>query len=501
MEPLKYTLKADVKNPNKKYINFINLDQELRMKLRTKFGAMISKSGKEAVYATEHPEDENDPNTAKIVKAMKVIAHTGNYETPTIEEILNRLASARPYTATQEENKELQENFDKQWQEFFEHINDPDVQELLKSLSNFGMEDETYGWEFSVFNAMLIKTQRPNATFVQTQNQWMDLWDREVVEGAKPIIVKIPKSKKNRRYNKDSERLDKMGEVGYDADTQFKDLSTQQQEYIDIKVVEWLGNGQFMSLLYYDVADTRLIQGATEDRWATEVGFENNLNGKLNAPAQMSKDDAESENKDVIQQKLYGSESGNVKLACDALAKGVKASFPDLQIVIPPKNCDEKMYKNIYRQNLLKVSDLFIETKKQIVKPENRAHGAQLATIIVMCLTKVSPEFVARKLRNGELTMDDYMSLRTVVNSIITLINRNRPMKESNNFIEEEQYPLLNSVDDLLSMIGMTRDEVPQDDEETLQQEEMQQEAKARKGKQIREDFFRLFNRINKQLF
>jgi hypothetical protein len=418
---------------------------------------------------------------------------------PSIESLLEKLSNCESYTATKEERKNLEQSFDEMWMNFLQHIDDPDIQELIKSFSNFGMADDTFGWQLSVENAMRVKMQRPDATFVQTESQWMDLFNREVKPNSRYILVVVPYSMKNRKYNTQAERKSTMKDAGYSDEVKFSDLTTQQKEFVDITAASWRGNGKFFIMKYYDISDTQLASWANEDNWSNEAGFENNLTGSLNGIAKVQKDESGAPNEEELQQKLYGDERGNIKKASESLIRGVAKNFPDIKLVNPTTTTDERMVKNIYQQNLVKVADFMIERKLQIVKPENREHASHIAAVFVMCLTKVSPVAVARRLANNELTMNEYMSLRDVINSIITMINRNVTVKETYNYIKEGMYPTLGSVDDMLSMMGMDRDDVkPENDEDESSNSETEL---AEEGKQIREEFYRVYNKINKLLF
>ena len=300
----------------------------------------------------------------------------------------------------------------------------------------------------------------------------------------------IPLNKSS--YQNQSDKANVMKRVGYKDNVTYNDLSRQQKDFIDISAVE--GEAKSFTLIaYYDVSDTVLIDPNGEDIWADTIGFDNNLTGHLNKAALDYKAANGGGSVEDIS-KIYHNEEGDVKALSIALAEGIASTYPDIPTSLPTKD-NVNAYKKCYGDMLEKLSDRLIEEKSKIVKKENREQGVLIATTIIMCLTRVAPETVALRLANNELTESSYFELRSIINGIIGLMRKNMPKQESKYNINEIELPMLNSVDELLSMMGMKRSDVKPTDNANEQMEESESELKT-----IKENFFKFFDRINKQI-
>lgn len=475
------------------WINYENLIQNDCSIVSMKFnGKMIKqKDGRFTVgFSTTKPEDPNDPGTAKIIKTLQYLESTGRYEIPNINSVLTDMVSASQDVMNDKDKEKIAKSTDELWLKFMKDIQKPEMQELLKSIGQYALADSSFGWQLASSNLIRIKAQKEDATFVQTRRQWHDRFDRRVVPGAQKIGVVVPINKKNFKTPEDVKRY--MKSQGYGDDVSYLDLSTQQKMNVDIGVIAGEGVG-FAIATYYDVSDTVLIDPSKPDKWAEEEGFDNNLTGHLNKAALANKARANGASKEDIM-KIYNNEEGNVGILAKALAKGIESRFPDMKIVFPKGN-DTNVLTKFYSDLIEKVADRLIEEKGKIVKKENREQGIAIATTIVLCLTRVSPETVARKLANNELTQDSYFELRTIINSITWLIRKNVPKMENKKQLNEFDIPVLDSVDELLGMMGMSMNDVKPTETSEQQMESVDKEINS-----IKENFFRIFNKINKQI-
>lgn len=464
------------------WLNYQNLQPRDKETIKSQFGGFISKTGSVGM-STVKPEDANNPKTKNIINSWKYLESTGNYEMPSLQQMLEDLASAQKDIMTKDDKDRIGKSTDEMWLKFMKEIQKPETQLLLKSFGQYSLADSTFGWKLAESNIIRIRAQKPDATFVQTRKQWHDKFKRRVVPNATKIGVMIPLN--NSSYLNQQDKANTMKKVGYKDDVSYNDLSRQQKDYIDISSVEGTAKS-FMLMAYYDVSDTVLIDPNGEDIWADTVGFDNNLTGHLNKAAidyKVSQGVGSAE--DVA--KIYHNEEGDVKALSIALAEGIKTEYPEVQTMLP-RTDNANAYKKCYSDMLERLADKLIEEKSKIVKKENRAQGVAIASTIVMCLTRVAPEQVAKKLANNELTESSYFELRSIINGIIGLMRKNMPKQESKRYnLTEADLPMLGSVDELLNMMGMTRDDVQKTKEQTVESVE-----------QIKENFYNLFNRINK---
>ena len=425
--------------------------------------------------------DSNDPNTQKLIKAYEFLASTGHYEMPNLDEIFNRLNDVKNDIVKPKEVEELNDTTDKMYIEFMQKLKDPKIQLLLKSIGQYQIASTVYGWKYAMDNVIRAYSVNPNATFLQQRKQWYEKFNREVNVGAKKIILTIPSE--NTRDLDPTVVRQIMDEAGYEPHETFQSLSKQQQDYIKTMVRYHTGKG-FISVPYFDISDTTLIPGE-EDVWVNEVGFENNLTGKLNAAAmadletrQGSFDTYGYDIKD-----LYNNEEGNVTALNAALVKGMQIKYPDLKVA---KN-DGTHDAISFERNLDTLADYLLERKSKIVRPENRTQAKAIIKTFIYCFTKLKPETVARQLSDNILTREAYLELRDRINEIIMLINKATVRKESKQLVNEE-IPYVQSVEQMFDMMGITAQDVENNEiTENINN--------------IKENFFKTLNNIDKHRY
>jgi hypothetical protein len=108
---------------------------------------------------------------------------------------------------------------------------------------------------------------------------------------------------------------------------------------------------------------------------------------------------------------------------------------------------------------------------------------------MVFALTNVHPEYVASQLQNNILTMDEYYALRNFIYTIVNGINKFLPINENRIFVME-QFKLLSSVDELLGMLGVSKEEVKRHEMESMKNDAMVEQ------KEITEGFNKFYKRL-----
>lgn len=467
------------------WLNYENLRPEDKEVLKNQFGGFVGKNGSIG-FSTTKPTDLNFPKTANIVNSYKYLESTNEYDMPSLQQMTEDLASAANDIITKDDKEKINKSTDELWLKFMKDIKKPETQLLLKSFGQYSLADSTFGWKLAESNLLRVKAQKPDATFVQTRKQWHDKFKRRVLPNATKIGVMVPLN--NSAYQNQADKANTMRRVGYKDNVSYNDLSRQQKDYIDISSVEGEAKS-FMLITYYDVSDTALIDPTGEDIWSDTIGFDNNLTGHLNKAAlQYKASQGGSSVEDVA--KLYNNEEGDIKALTLALVKGINESFPNIPTSVPQKD-NTNAYKRCYSDMLEKLADQLIEEKSKIVKKENRQQGVLIAVTIIMCLTRVAPETVALRLANNELTETSYFELRSIINGILNLMRRNMPKQENKKHVNEMNIPTLNSVDELLGMMGMSRKDVQPTPEQEQTTENIKNELQA-----LKENFFNMLNRM-----
>ncbi|MBR6516369.1 MAG: hypothetical protein IKT40_05890 [Bacilli bacterium] len=474
------------------WLNFFNLRKEDKEYLVKNCDALMKKDGSLGI-STQSPNNPNDVKTQHIIKAYDYLTQVGIYEMPPLCDMLFELKHAITDAVSTKDMQNAEKANDEMWLQFMKELEKPETQLLLKSFGQFSLANSTFGWKLSQDNIFRARSQKPNVTFLQTRQQWRQRYGRDVRPGAEKITLLIPLI--SNRGGQSSDDLKKtMTQVGYKDNVKFGDLSHQQKDHVEI-TSRGGDAATYRYIAYYDVSDTVLIDPNGEDIWANEVGFEDNLVGKLNQAAldyKAKNSDGTSSAEDI--KKIYNNEEGDIKLLTNALAQGISNNYPQIPTMLP-KSDNVNAYTKCYTDMIRNLADLLIEEDSKIVREENRSMGVQIAVTFVLCLTRVSPEQVANKLANNELTDQSYFELRNIINTIINLINRNMPKLESKKHLNEMGYKTLSSVDEMLAMMGMSKKDVKptysQEDETFMECENKEKES-------IKESFYNLFNRMNK---
>lgn len=462
------------------WINLKNLDPTDAITLNKQFHG-LQKSANSIAFCVTRPNVATDVRTKNLASAYEYLASTQNYEMPKFEEILTDLGDVMSDLVTNSEFKQTEMNTDKMWLEFMKMLEDPKIQELLRSMGQYNLAKDAYGWKISFHNIQRVLATKPDATFVQTRNNWKNLFGRRLKKDATRLILLVPL--KNNTATADDKRKT-MDRLGFSKDTDYSMLTTQQKQSVD-NFSSTRDATYFIRMPYYDVSDTELINPNGHDKWSEEEGYDNNMTRHLNKAALLN---AGGDVPQEEREKIYNNENGDLKLLATTLANGIKRKYPSVRVSLPRQD-NEDAYAMCYKEMVSNLADYLIENKAKIAKAENRTQSIKIVSLFVLCFTHVCADDVLVGLKNDVLTDKAYLELRTIINDIIWLLNTNTNMSESKGYIMEK-FKTLDSLDQMLSMMGMTRNDVKKD-EEQLRMESLEKERKT-----IKEQFDKMMNRI-----
>jgi hypothetical protein len=439
----------------KSWINFENVinDSERniidRTLLTNKYNGMLH-NGNDVSFSTSKPEDPEDINTKNIINAYNFLASTNRYEMPSLESIIDELIYAKDDHISKNDASKVETDADAMFIEFMKKIQEPETQTLLRSIGQYQMATDTYGWKLSCDNVIRIKTQNPDATFLQTRRQWFNRFNRKIKPGANRIIVVVPSHNMNDISKADIAKT--MEEIGYPPSVSFSDLSTQRRNHIIIMARYHLGRG-FTVMPFYDISDTYLIDGK-DDKWANESGFDNNLTGHLN-PHAMADIENRISNGEHDLKDIYNQEEGNVNLLNDALVRGIENKYPEVKVI---KSGNPEID---FEQNLRNLADYLLETKSKMLRKEHRDTAIKIIMGFVYAFSKLNLQKVINGVNNKVLTDEGYLEVRNRINDIIRLIN-NAMIRREDIFMGSllESLPYLKSVDQMLNILGVNPDDV-----------------------------------------
>ena len=154
---------------------------------------------------------------------------------------------------------------------------------------------------------------------------------------------------------------------------------------------------------------------------------------------------------------------------------------------LPKDNAPLEDFERAFQDMIMKIADRLIEEKGKIVREQNRQVGIKSTLTAVLILTRLNPQKVASDIGNSDFDPKFYFQLRDIINEIINMINKNLPKLENKNMIEEMQIPYIQSVEELMSMLGV---------EDSVEKMEESYKQKQETINQLKEGFFRTLNKI-----
>lgn len=237
------------------------------------------------------------------------------------------------------------------------------------------------------------------------------------------------------------------------------------------------------------MSDTDVIPGM-RDIWSEEVGFDNNFTGHLN---QKAMDDVMSKggNYDGVDaSEIYNKEEGNPQFLNNAIVKGITNKYPE---ITPITNGNLLI---AFEKNVSLLANYLLETKSKIVKQENRDLSVKIITAFVLCFSKLQPSKTLENLRNDVLSRDAYLDLRDRINDIMRLLNNSMIRKENRIMNINESLPYLQSVDQMLNLMGIDPKTVP-----SQEQQNIAMESKEDKMTSLKESFMKTLNKLNEHKY
>lgn len=459
------------------WINFKNLLPE-DIEAIKQFAKPKERDG-EIAMSTDKPSTWDAPATVPIVKTLEYLQSTGRYAMPSIEDLMQELKMGLKNIVSSDEMKAAKQSIDELWMDFIKRLDDPEMQSLVKSISPYYMGDSTYGWKLALNNAMKIKKEIPDATFVQTAKQWQDEFNRRVNDDATPLVILVPKDKTIYTMQQ------AMDNAGYRKGTQTSDLSPQQNQYLKVTARAGTAEGGYKYVKVYDISQTTVKDGH-EDLFNTKAGFKNNLTGELNDVAIQDKIKNGYGNKEAVDA-LYHNENGNPMLLSKALYNAISQEYPDIKMYLPKDNAPLEDFERAFQDMIMKIADRLIEEKGKIVREQNRQVGIKSTLTAILILTRLNPQKVASDIGNSDFDPKFYFQLRDIINEIVNMINKNLPKLENKNMIEEMQIPYIQSVEELMNILGV---------DDSIENMEESYKQKQETINQLKEGFFRTFNKI-----
>jgi hypothetical protein len=175
-----------------------------------------------------------------------------------VDELLNDLKDYKPSGLPEEEANEITRRVEGFKEKILNITSSEELQNIMKLMMDVKAAKGSK-YDFTPFNKMAIKMQRPDATIVANKHNWKEFYNRTIREGAKPIYIKAP-SKKGFDTKIEKDYLTKLGKKKSEL------TGTEKAELYNLQGKRQKGNTapNFHWTDVYDVKDTVQIPG-TDD--------------------------------------------------------------------------------------------------------------------------------------------------------------------------------------------------------------------------------------------
>jgi hypothetical protein len=330
-----------------------------------------------------------------------------------------------------------------------------------------------YGKVRSAGNAIKTFAIKPDATFVATRKNFRKLYNRILKPGATPIILTIPSTS-----GRDVSKAE--AELG----VKFDDIKNNPHKVDSFRIASTTGLDGFSFGVFFDVSDTMLIPGY-EDNFAGQAGLVDNLKGVLNQAAH------EELGTSKIQADELGltSDTNKNEIFFNRFVKYLqsnKGTIPEPELIRLSKldPTKDETVVSILRTYFSEAS--FAREHDPNMK-NAKVYAAIAATLTVEQLAEADRLKIIKmhenNVKNILTTRKDFVSISLPVTAVCRIL---KPIKES---IMNEDINV--SPEDVMSIFHIApeslQNEVTEDVEECTQEKE-----------QIKENFFKLFNKLNK---
>ena len=490
----------DTKTGTGKIITFFGIKRDDLVNVETKLKASNSdqniksffKKGPALIVVVD-----NDKIDAFIDSGLKtiqfVIVNSGNYDGNGIAVLTDEVAF-KCNKISDEEKKQLFADAEaseiEQWQNYLNSVNDPKTQEMLKLYSQI-YGNTIYGHALSLKNAMTIRRIDPNATFVLGESSWVK-YGRGVKRGAKKYPLFAMKEMKP----DNADLLQAQRILGHE-NSNYNDLSVTVKDAIykkagQIALEKNGGKFQFFKYIGYDISDTYRHSTNVDDPLYSKPGIISNVSYKLNQLAQ----DIESQKNNNLHNDIEGHDK--------MLEKTEKA------VSIVEDLCNKSGIKiNTNSSNpSVKLTDLLydyykptIVSKGNILKDGNVSQFAEDAVQLTLLMNNIALDQLNRFKHSYIYTQKEAAALGPIIRRMVDAIGKGTANLSENVFNNNKEDFLI-KYKQALKDLGI---KVVKDKNENLSQEtntvNAEEEINNNDIETIKENFYKVFNKINSDIF
>ena len=258
------------------FLNIANLTTKDMGILKTRFkaGAPRKQEPGEMKVFYKIPSDKPEAFfiTPRFGDMWRYLENTGNYSMPDLDSVRDEIMSGNLDEINEAELKKQNEQYVDLFTQIITSLGNPETQKLLQTISKIGfnINEEVYGKVRSPDNVLRTYSVKKDATFVASRGGWRK-FNRYIATGATPIYLSVPNV--SQRDNNKAERQLSI------TQSQAEKLGPHITDSFRIHTTTGISGFHLVS--FYDVSDTR-VYSHKEDLWTGRAGLVDNLRGILN---------------------------------------------------------------------------------------------------------------------------------------------------------------------------------------------------------------------------
>lgn len=378
------------------------------------------------------------------------------------------------------------------WLQYLNSINDPKTREILSLYSQI-YGNTTYGHLLSLRNVMRIRSVAPDATFVLSKSKWLKL-GRYVKRGAKPIMLyNVIYDKEVNPTKLDFEEAKKK--LGHE-NSNFESLGVTVQEKIMIEAekicAERIGAKQeHQPYAGYDISETVPYNPNGTDLLQSKPGILGNVVVKLNRLAQ------ELESSKNLGKDIEGHDDMMEKTT-RALSV-VEELCAENNIVV---NSNAQTPSGKLADALLEYYKPLVASKSNILKDSNLMQFAEDAVQLTLLMNNIGLDQLSRFKHSYEYTQKEAAALAPIIRRMTYQIGRAINNSISENVVNETKDDFIAKFKQALKTLGIRIVKDRNDNmgvNPEINNTEMHQDNA--NVEMIRENFFKVLNKLNSDIF
>lgn len=460
------------------YLNLKLQDPTDALTLKDKFHAELKKgSNTEVFYRLNADSPDAFLNGTSITGAYTYLEKTGKYIMPDLNIIKAEISQAKFDNVDPAIKKEQNDAYEGLFEKILRSLNDPTTQAMLQSISRIGFDinEKVYGSVKSPNNVIKVFAVKPDATFVTTRKLWRN-YNRILKGNPTPIYLTVPIT-----TGHDSAKAET--ELG----VKYQDIKDNPHKKDAYRIQSTTGLAGFSTYVAFDVSDTMVIPGY-EDLWTGKAGMVDNLKGVLNQMAQeelgLNKINSDNLNikTDENQNKLFTTRFISYLNA----NRGIIPSntLQSLSSMDPGQDSTVVAILKTYYSNYA------FEREHDPRMKDAKVYAAIAATLTAENLAETEKLKIIKihenNIKNILTQRQDFVSISMPVTKVCNIIKK---VNESIMITEKTVSP-----EDIMSLFNINpesldnNENVTEDKEEDIETKE-----------QIKENFYKLFNKIDKK--